>query len=227
MAALPPLCIGVTGHRDVTDGPALRAALRAILDRLRHAAGARPLLIANGLAAGADAIATEVALAMAIPVLAVLPFPVAAYRDDFPPGPARDAFHDRLRRCQGDPLEMPPAASRDDGYVALGWHLARHARVLIAVWDGDGFDRAEVPPGGTAHVVRLFSGRDRPPGYTDPHPPPPPPREPSRILAHVCAGRAGRPHPDEGQVRWLLATGPTLTPMPADHPWWASLATHP
>lgn len=158
-----PIVIGVTGHRDVrpSDEPALATALEKIFARLQADYPYTPLLLLTPLAEGADRLAAEVALRLAIPYRVPLPMPLGNYREDFA-GASRTRFERLLAAADGPPYEMPffdtndaqnvrEPARRAEQYAVLAVHLGRASHLLIALWDGVPSERI----GGTAQAVRF------------------------------------------------------------------------
>ncbi|MGH7497358.1 MAG: hypothetical protein ACREL3_00730 [Gemmatimonadales bacterium] len=162
-AGLIPIVIGVTGHRDIRpeDLPALEAAVRRLLERLRRDYPNSPLVMVTPLAEGADRLAARVALDMGAELVAPLPLPRREYEKDFPGSIAYFAgLYDDTRTVRR--LELPPlevSASNREGvsdadrrelqYALAGAYVARHSHLLLALWDG----RDSESVGGTAQVV--------------------------------------------------------------------------
>jgi Protein of unknown function (DUF4231) len=160
MAEIPTdrlsLVVGVTGHRDIAgdDEPPLRAAFGGILERLGRTCPHTPLLVLSGLAAGADSLAAEEALARNIPVMACLPMPVAEYEKDFSPEELA-LFRKLLAACARVTVTSP---TRQNGYVATGLFIAQYSHLLVAFWD----EKTSRGPGGTADVISMrLAGRRR------------------------------------------------------------------
>jgi hypothetical protein len=141
--------VGVTGHRDVAkdDEPALRAAFGEILRQRASACPHTPLLVLSGLAAGADSLAAEEALARDVPVIACLPMPVQEYEKDFSQEEL-ERFRALLERCA---RVVVTSQNREGGYVAAGGFIARYSHLLVAFWDRQTSRGA----GGTADVVNM------------------------------------------------------------------------
>jgi hypothetical protein len=141
--------VGITGHRDVAAGDeaALRAAFGGILERLARTCPHTPLLVISGLAAGADSLAAEEAIARDVPVLACLPMPREEYEKDFSPEELV-RFGDLLGKCARTVVASPV---REHGYVAAGRFITQYSHLLVAFWDGDRTDR----PGGTYDVIAM------------------------------------------------------------------------
>jgi hypothetical protein len=137
-----PLAVGVTGHRAIRpqDRPALAAAVRRELEKLRTRYPNTPLMMLDSLAEGADQICAEAALDMGIPLVAVLPMAQEEYEKDFE-GPALEHFRALLEKADqclvAPPSENRPAApNRDFLYRQAGIYVATHCHVLLALWDG-------------------------------------------------------------------------------------------
>lgn len=80
--ALPPeacLLVGVTAHRDLVPAevPALEAAVASFLDRFQRVHPDLSVAVMSGLAEGGDRLVARCALALGIPVVAVLPLSLA------------------------------------------------------------------------------------------------------------------------------------------------------
>ena len=161
--------IGLTGHRDIHPEAVsdIRAALRNELEALRERFAALPVELVTGLAQGADALATEVAIEIGLPVRAVLPMPRALYEADF-----EGEAHSDLIRLLNDPrvkvqeLPLPSGiveddckggASRDALYARLMDYLVRRSNVLVALWDGE---VTGLTGGSSDVVVRYLSGSE-------------------------------------------------------------------
>lgn len=143
------LVVGVTGHRDVApaDEAPLRAAFAGILDDLSRSCPHTPLLVLSGLAAGADSLAAEEALARNVAIVACLPMPVEEYERDFAPAEL-ERFHVLLAQAARVIVTSP---QRESGYVAAGRFITQYSHVVVAFWDGEAGRGA----GGTADVVSM------------------------------------------------------------------------
>ena len=148
--------MAVTGHRDLVadEVDLLRERIRSFFDQLAREYPDLHLELLTGLAEGADWLVAEEAMALDIPVVAVLPFALAEYRKDFD-GDV-DAFDALLERCEVRVLpnlegEDPATSSEARGrhYAQLGVFLSNHCQVLLALWDGRQLEQ----PGGTSSVL--------------------------------------------------------------------------
>ena len=153
---ISPFVVGVTGHRDLRADalPGLRAAVTAIVLRLKEHLPDSELRIMAGMASGADLLVVQSALDLGVPVDALLPMPLEHYAADFD----AETFT-LLEALLTHPLvryrELPLAsADRDMHYAALAQHLARGCSLLMALWDGE----SSVLPGGTADTVLRYLG---------------------------------------------------------------------
>lgn len=162
-----PLVVAVSGHRDLpaADLPAIRARISAFFQELRADYPHTPLRLLSALAEGADRVAAEVALELGVELVVPLPMPADLYERDFPG--SRESFQALLDAAAREDAErvftLPlapgnssdaiaaPGAARDRQYEQLAAYLARHAHLLLALWDGDRTEK----PGGTAQAVRF------------------------------------------------------------------------
>ena len=156
----PEFVVGVTGHRDITGTEAdrvrskTRDELTMIVKLLPHI----PVRVVSGLAEGADSIAVEVALELDLKVSAVLPMPLAKYRNDFT-GSALDKFEELAADPRVDVSEIPmlEPSTRDDQYSLLADYLVRRSNLLLAIWNGEKVGLQ----GGTSDVVMRYLGDGR------------------------------------------------------------------
>ena len=147
------LRVGITGHRPPRfaaehraaiehDLAAMFAMIRETLDAIHreHRACFAPcppcLVLVSPLAAGADSLASEVALSNGATLEACLPFGVETYEDDFE-GEDRALFH-RLLAAAARTLILPgEEESREEAYRAVGLLTAAQSDILLAIWDGE------------------------------------------------------------------------------------------
>ena len=155
--------IAVTGHRDITDAPAVHDAasrviadLTALLDsarrdglRRQRGAGATPLALRclSALAEGADRIVADAVIASTPcdswrrQLWVPLPYDEADYRAlDCTSEASRkefDALAARAIHVKTLHTRAPAdARERDAAYADVGRYLLRHCDLLLAVWDG-------------------------------------------------------------------------------------------
>ena len=155
--------LAITGHRtlDPAVEPALATAIGGVLARVKadvariaaqshdHFDAAPPrLTLLSGLAAGADQIAAEAALAHGFRLGVVLPFAPDVYATTM--GPAAAARAAALLARADHVWQAPADGGAGDGaYVLAGDVTVAGCDLMIAVWDGE----PERGPGGTAAVV--------------------------------------------------------------------------
>jgi hypothetical protein len=120
--------VGITGHqeRPGIDWEWVSGALLTELGRLRDVTKAF-----SSLAAGSDQIFARVALAVGIPVVAVIP--MDGYERFFAPS-ARADYETLLQQCEIANLGW----TRDDqaGFFQAGKFIVDRSDLLFAVWDG-------------------------------------------------------------------------------------------
>jgi hypothetical protein len=167
-----PLVISVTGHANLVPAemPLIRARVRQFLEQMLQLSPHLPLRVMTSLAEGADRLVAEEALALGIPLVAILPMPRALYRDDFDPK-SREVFEAMCARAEVIEMPLLPGADaqavrsvpahRNRQYAQVGVFLCAHCHVLLALWDGKPSDKL----GGTAQTV-FFHHHDYMPGYT-------------------------------------------------------------
>jgi len=159
------LRLGVTGHRAIADGPALAAAVAALLDRIAATLDtpSSPLActLVSPLAQGADRLVARAALDRLHAKLEVVtPFPLATYRADFESADDRAEFEALLEHAavvHELPGVTPGAAAatisavqrRDTAYARVGERVVDACEILIAVWNG----RRAAGLGGTADII--------------------------------------------------------------------------
>jgi len=147
--------IGWTGHRTLPNEPAVRRAVKSVLEALtkRSVDAAMDLHVdwigIGSAAIGADIIVAEACILLGLPVRIVLPCSVDGMLAVTPTEHKATV----ARVCAAS--EVTPAISHridtHPDYVAVAKEIASKADVLIAVWDGS----PARGPGGTAEVVRL------------------------------------------------------------------------
>jgi len=166
-----PLVLGVTAHRDLrpADEPALRAAVRRIVEGFHRKCPHTPVMVLSALAEGGDMLCAEAALEAGVEVLASLPFPPAVYlaTGSFRSAAARQRF-DALVAREGVRHFVTPApadgrpesdadwagvaadpGTRQMAYAANGAFIARNSHALVALWAGE----QPRSPSGAADVV--------------------------------------------------------------------------
>lgn len=149
---LPPLRLGVTGHRWEEEPDGLRTRIDRVMAGLCQG---RAVGLATALAEGADRLVAEVALDHGARLVAVLPRPRASYESDFSSARSRRAFRGLLARAAEVVEITGPEGDLVAGYAAAGQAVLERSDVLVAIWDG----RPARGVGGTAGVVA--EARDR------------------------------------------------------------------
>jgi hypothetical protein len=178
---MPPITTGITGKRNLLGkDAAVAAALKGCFDLLDEQFPHSRKTLLTGLAVGADTVAADLALARGWKVVAVLPFALDLYRQDFDdPADAAKlvAYADPAKGVLRDPekgrvIELAPLCERDtarpygaseltrtgnasnavrtDHYEQVGLFIAERCALLIGVMPA-----AEKPDrvGGTARIV--------------------------------------------------------------------------
>ena len=139
-----PILIGVTGHRAIReqDRPALAAAVKVELEKLRGLCPHSPLVMMSSLAEGADLLCADVAEELSISLIAVLPRERTDYERDFSPEALARFAHHCERAVQvfvstnTEPLP-PGGVSRAYAFRQAGIYVAAHCHILLALWDGE------------------------------------------------------------------------------------------
>src|ERR1035437_7503961 len=104
--------IGVTGHRQLPDGPAVEAGVDAALAAIEARFPGEPLRILSSLAEGADRLVARRVLARpGASLVAVLPLPRLDYLADFESPQSREEFLELLGEAE-TVIEMPAPDSR-------------------------------------------------------------------------------------------------------------------
>jgi hypothetical protein len=143
------LRIGVTGHIGLDpskmdalmDG--IARAVKLVEEHYEH----RTLTVFSPLAKGADRrVAREIMKRPDARLIAVLPVPP----EDFTGAELRQEFQHLLQRKALETIVLPPCLTRDESYAEMGFYIAKHCDVMIAVWDA--YDSQGL--GGTGDIVR-------------------------------------------------------------------------
>lgn len=179
-----PFILGVTGHRDLftsteNSPEELKAQVKQALTTWQNKIGAdTPLWLLMGLAEGADLLVAETVLELQsegenILLLACLPMPEPAFRQDFVTPDALSGYVDIIGRITNsknklfelkNPLstiEFETAindsefgALRSALYLNQSLFVAKYCNVLLALWDG----HESKGPGGSADAVQYKLG---------------------------------------------------------------------
>lgn len=223
---MPALIVGVTGHRDLRprELPQLRAEVRRFFEGLRRDFPDLPLSLLSPLAEGADQLVTGIALEMGIRVMAVLPVPVAAYRDDFGSAGALAEFDRQLAASEALEIgaanagniaaAMRDGPERDQQYALAGMFTSSHCHILLALWDGS----VNGHLGGTAQVVEYHLHGSMPGALERRHAGAAAlGLDEETLVYHIPAGRQGGPGDLSGRGGWISSgdDGQSHERMPA------------
>jgi hypothetical protein len=152
----PPVAVyrvGVTGHRHLRAPQTVAARCRETLQGILHD---HPDAVAcSALAIGADSLFAEAALALGMPLVAVIPF--ATYADDFTT-PDERAQYERLLSSSTEVVRLPHARRSNAAYLAIGRWMVERCNLLVVIWD----EQPSAGFGGTADVVALARRKGRP-----------------------------------------------------------------
>ncbi len=158
-----PFLIGVVGHPDrvAEEIPFFRAAVARVLERLREENPDVPLRLLCSMAAGADLLVADVAAAIGIEIVALLPYTRALCRNDLESEPERRNFDrlcdmsDVVELSLPDDPNVPDVESssetRDRQLQRAGALIARYSGLMIAVWNGLDTDHRA----GTARAIEF------------------------------------------------------------------------
>ncbi len=145
------LRIGVTGHRNLTDGTAIAEAVERLVSNLDKLIGQYDHIttewtVISPLAKGADTIVAQAFLAKPDARLEVfLPFPLEEYRQMIIDPEELAEFNQLFKRAA---LYFEPSQD-SKGYLQVGKEVVNTCELLIAIWDGNPAEGE----GGTADIV--------------------------------------------------------------------------
>lgn len=151
-----PTRIAISGHqvRPGIDWEWTELEIRKVFER--HMPIERAF---TSLAIGSDQVFARQALALGVPVTAVLPLPEY---ERFFKGDNLLAYKALLSRC--DLVVLTGSGNEQQSFFEAGRHVADSAELLIAVWDG----KPAVGLGGTADIVRHCVDSGRPVVHINP-----------------------------------------------------------
>ncbi len=140
--------IAVTGHRNLGDSDTVQFVAHTFQVLLAQAQQSHPagVVALFGLAEGADMLFAEAALALGIPLDAVIAY--EGFIADFPPGPLREQYLRLLAHCR-NVSTLPFRQRSDAAYMAVGCRLADNCDLMLAAWNG----QPAAGHGGTGDVV--------------------------------------------------------------------------
>ena len=157
----PWLFVGFTGHRKLADPNRIAGAIREVLQRLDRTG--MPLAAVSSAASGADTLFVRAALDQKLPWTLLLPFPPAAFRQDF--SAADWAVTERLLPQAiwthiEPPAEkdQPAEENRKDAFLECGIRTLDNCDVVVAVWDG----QEAHGRGGTGDMVAYARNQKKP-----------------------------------------------------------------
>jgi hypothetical protein len=154
------LVVGFSGHRRLADDEVIRAALRLAVDQL--SAGGRRLMAIASAASGADTLFLEEIVGRSLPLLLILPFPLARFREDFTETEWQRV--QPLLKAATSVEELSGPESDEQAYLATGVLTVDRCDVLIAVWDG----QPARGVGGTGEIVEYARAMSKPLLLIDP-----------------------------------------------------------
>ena len=174
---LVSLVVAVSGHRDLHAGSVdqVRERIGAVLKQLSDSYSHTPILVATGMAEGADQLAVEAVQKLRtqgytrISYMPVLPMPLEEFQRNFKTVDGNDTL---LKQIEGittvtlpvhpchtlEQIRVPGSEERRQQYSDLAELLVKTSQILIAVWDG----RDSGKLGGTAEVVHRKLGTYKP-----------------------------------------------------------------
>ena len=139
--------IGVSGHqqRPGIDWSWVAYAVRSVLTKAHDVTKAY-----SSLAVGSDQIFADAAIALGIPVVAVLP--LAGYERFFQ-GEGLAEYRRLLNQCE--PIQLTWDGDSEGAFFEAGKFVVEHSDTLVAIWDG----AASEGLGGTADIIDYASMR--------------------------------------------------------------------
>jgi hypothetical protein len=162
-AILARVVIGVTGHRNLENQPALNKAIRSAIQSITqmlppmHGTSVG-LCVLSPLAEGADRLLVKEILKIPESTLeVVLPLEKDDYMQDFETSESREEFEKLLSQASSI-RALSPKAERTEAYQQVGRHVVDQCDVLIALWDG----KPAAGQGGTEEIVRYARETDCP-----------------------------------------------------------------
>jgi hypothetical protein len=140
--------IGITGHRDLKKVCVThyRKELETLLKALKKEHTS--VILYSALADGADRLIVEVAIALNIDYIVVLPMEKVVYCQDFSQSSLKK-FEYFLNNALAV-KEMPLLENRDAQYEIAGRYISDKSNILISLWDGC----HTYLQGGTSEIVK-------------------------------------------------------------------------
>lgn len=156
------ILIGVTGHRNLDNQPALADAIRSAIDSIRQMVPPlrnAPLLLCvlSTPAKGADRlVAREVLKATGVPEV-VLPLEKDDDMEDFETEESRKEFETLLSQAKSA-ITLPSRGSRVEAYEKVGRDIVDQCDVLTALWNS----HSAAGRGRTQEIIRYAQKTKRP-----------------------------------------------------------------
>lgn len=132
---IPPLRVGITGHRFITDLDTLIDSLEKVFQFLDGKFPFSRFEVYSGLAEGADRLAAKVFLGHHSSLIAVIPLPVEEYQKDFTVDTSLKSLELLLQKAEKI-IFLSKVPYREQAYAALGEFLLQNSNILITLWDG-------------------------------------------------------------------------------------------
>ena len=148
-----PIVLGITGHRDLIekDIPILKSKVKEIITGLKQNYKNSEIYLISALAEGADMLVAEVAYECGVKVSVVLPYEKQKYMDSFVDPKNIQKFEELYKKSNDQKtLISDKNISSSEAYENLGIYIAKHANILLALWDGVESGKR----GGTSEVVK-------------------------------------------------------------------------
>ena len=152
------ICIGVTGHRILTDQKKIETGIERVIDKLTLSYQETKWEIVSALAEGADCLFVEEAVnQLHAQLVAVLPLSAGEYLHEFHDSSDKATFNILLNNAKKI-IIIEKQTSKEESYLAAGTYIVDHCDILVAIWDGQKAQGI----GGTGEIVRLARQRGLP-----------------------------------------------------------------
>ncbi len=147
--------VAFTGHRKLEDPRRIGATILAELRALQTNAP-DGLAALCSIASGGDTLFAQQALALALPLVILLPFPREEFAKDFAPA-EWEAAEECLSQASSVQV-LSPAGRRPEAYYEVGIRTVRECGILLAAWNGE----PSRGKGGTAEIVACAREQGKP-----------------------------------------------------------------
>jgi len=152
------ISIGVAGHCFLAEVKKIEAGIAAVLKFIGQEFPGETIAVISSLAEGADRLVARQVMSRPLSRLVVpLPLPESEYLNDFHTKASKEEFLRFLIQAE-EVIELPPAATREEAYEAVGKYVLNHCDILLTVWDGQGAQGV----GGTGGIVAEARKRNLP-----------------------------------------------------------------